>query len=77
MALVSPSHEEFDLLVEDITARLNESQGECIYEIGTAGKETILFFLFGIVDLVNKTYACSIFKYSGTLITSPPQDQRK
>lgn len=36
LALVSPSHEEFDLLVEDIISRLNESQGECIYEIGTA-----------------------------------------
>merc|ERR550534_3202368 len=36
LALVSPNNEEFDQLCEDITARLNESQGETIYEIGTA-----------------------------------------
>lgn len=36
LALVSPNNEEFDILIEDITARLNESQGETIFEIGTA-----------------------------------------
>ncbi|XP_012934958.1 GTP-binding protein 1 [Aplysia californica] len=35
LALVSPNNEEFDLLLEDVTSRLMESQGETIYEIGT------------------------------------------
>lgn len=34
-ALVSPTNEEFDVLQEDINTRINDTQGETIYEVGT------------------------------------------
>lgn len=34
LALVSPSHEEFEMLMEEIRTRIMETQGETIYELG-------------------------------------------
>ncbi|CAL1542833.1 unnamed protein product [Lymnaea stagnalis] len=34
-ALVSPTNEEFEVLQEDISTRINDTQGETIYEVGT------------------------------------------
>lgn len=36
--LVSPNNEEYDIIVDIIKERLDEGQGETIYEIGTGGK---------------------------------------
>ena len=38
LALISPTHEEYDLLIERLKERIEEGQGETIYEIGTGGK---------------------------------------
>ncbi|KAK7002746.1 GTP-binding protein 1 [Biomphalaria glabrata] len=35
MALVSPTNEEFEMLLEDIRTRIMDTQGETIYEVGT------------------------------------------
>lgn len=37
MALVSPNSEEYEFLVETIKTRVEDSQGETIYEIGVGG----------------------------------------
>ena len=37
LALVSPSNEEFEMLLEEIRTRIMETQGETIYELGVGG----------------------------------------
>lgn len=38
MALVSPTNEEYDMLIDRLKERIMENQGETIYEIGVGGK---------------------------------------
>ena len=42
-ALVSPTNDEYEFIVETIKERVEEGQGETIYEIGTGGKTGFLF----------------------------------
>lgn len=37
-ALVSPTNDEYEFLLETIKERVEEGQGETIYEVGTGGK---------------------------------------
>ena len=39
LEFVSPSAEEFDVLRQQMKARMEEGQGEAIYEIGIGGTE--------------------------------------
>ena len=36
-ALVSPSNEEYEILLDQLRERISENQGETIYIIGTGG----------------------------------------
>ena len=36
-ALVSPTSEQYDLLIETIQQRVEDAQGETIYEVGCGG----------------------------------------
>ena len=57
LALVSPNNEEFDALLEDVNSRLMESQGETLYEIGTAGGQNRLrLYFFHDSDLETSMY---------------------
>ena len=38
MALVSPSNDEYDYLLDRLRERIVENQGETIFEMGTGGK---------------------------------------
>ena len=38
-ALVSPTNDEYEFILETIKERVEEGQGETIYEIGTGGKQ--------------------------------------
>jgi len=40
---VSPTNDEYEFIVETIKERVEEGQGETIYEIGTGGKTGFLF----------------------------------
>lgn len=42
-ALVSPSHEEYDLLVDNMRLLIEDGQGETIFEVGTGGKHVVHF----------------------------------
>ena len=37
-SLISPSHEEYEVLIERLKDRVEDNNGETIYEIGTGGK---------------------------------------
>lgn len=39
--LISPNNEEYDIIVDMIKERLDEGQGETIYEVGTGGEKTV------------------------------------
>lgn len=41
--MVSPSDDEFDLLMRQLRIRIAENQGECVYTIGESGKVPITF----------------------------------
>jgi len=45
LQFVSPSAEEFDILQRQMKARIEEGQGETIYEIGVGGRN-FSFFIF-------------------------------
>ena len=49
MSLLSPSDEQFDVLLQKLMERLEEGQGETIYEIGVGGelekKSSYLFII--------------------------------
>lgn len=42
--LISPNNEEYDIIVDMIKERLDEGQGETIYEVGTGGEKTVKSF---------------------------------
>lgn len=41
-ALVSPTNDEYEFIVESIKERVEEGQGETIYEVGTGGEFRVL-----------------------------------
>ena len=45
MSLISPNHEEYEYICDLIKDRIEEGQGETIYEIGTGGKVVSPFLL--------------------------------
>jgi len=44
-ALVSPTNDEYEYLLETIRERVEEGQGETIYELGTGGLCTLMFLM--------------------------------
>lgn len=38
MALISPTDEQFDILLHKLKERLDEGHGETIYEVGVGGE---------------------------------------
>lgn len=45
-ALVSPTNDEYEFIVESIKERVEEGQGETIYEVGTGGEFHVQYSLF-------------------------------
>ena len=48
-ALISPTHEEYDVLLERLSERISEAQGETIYVIGTGGKITVAWDISRVI----------------------------
>lgn len=40
MALISPTDEQFDILLHKLKERLDEGHGETIYEVGVGGERS-------------------------------------
>lgn len=48
-ALVSPSSEQYEILMETIKHRVEDTQGETIYEVGMGGRSHLVLELLKFV----------------------------
>lgn len=53
--LISPSNEEYDLLLERLKSRMEENHEETIYVIGIGGKVVILILIFCLLSFDSLT----------------------